>query len=112
MGGGVVSSFADPVVVGMDGSTCSIGALRWATDEAAWRQRALRVVHAVGSADPHSYGPGQDLVDEAIVQARAWQPQLEITGLVYDGQPAAELCAESAHAELVVVGSHGRGGFA
>jgi nucleotide-binding universal stress UspA family protein len=102
----------DPVVVGVDDSAHSIGALRWAADEAARRNVCLRVVHAVTSDDPDLHAGGQRLVDEAAAMARTWQPALEVTGFVYSGTPTAELCAESAHAELVVVGSRGRGGIA
>lgn len=106
----VLSSGAPaPVVVGVDGPGPAMGAVRWAADEAAMRSRPLRVVCALGSADPQLASPAWRLVDDAICRARAWQPQVQVTGLVRPGTPTAELCAESAHAELIVVGSHGRG---
>lgn len=41
-----MSKSVDPIVAGVDGSACSLGALRWAADEAFRQGRALRVVHA------------------------------------------------------------------
>ncbi len=35
-----------PVVVGVDGSACSLAALRWAAQEAALRRASLRILHA------------------------------------------------------------------
>jgi nucleotide-binding universal stress UspA family protein len=105
----IVSGEADPVVVGVDGSTRSIGALRWAADEAARRRRCLRIVHAVGSADPQLNEPAQSLVDDAVARAVAWRPRLVVTGVVKHGGPTAELVAESERAELLVLASRGRG---
>jgi nucleotide-binding universal stress UspA family protein len=106
----VVFDATGPVVAGVDGSANGIGALRWAAEEATWRHLALRVVHAVSSPDPRSAEQARHLVDDAVACARAWQPRVEVTGFVYHGTPTAALCAESAHAELVVVGSRGLGG--
>lgn len=102
----------DPVVVGVDGSADADGALRWAADEAYRRQRPLRVVHAAASEDPDAHREAGRLVEDAAAEARAWQPGIEVSAFVYAGTPAVELCTESAHADLVVVGSHGRGGIA
>jgi nucleotide-binding universal stress UspA family protein len=98
----------DSVVVGVDGSAASIGALRWAVDEAHRRHRPLRVVHAVASDDPGIHRRGQRLVDDAIAAAVR---DIEVSGFVYAGTPTEELCTESEHADLLVVGSHGRGGI-
>jgi nucleotide-binding universal stress UspA family protein len=102
----------DPVVVGVDGPAQGMGALRWAADEAAWRKRPLRILCAIGSLDPQSYRSAQRLIDDAVARARAWQPRVEVVGCVRYGTPTAELCAESEHAALIVVGSRGRGGVA
>jgi nucleotide-binding universal stress UspA family protein len=87
-------------------------AVRWAADEATWRRRPLRILCALGSADPQLCGPAWRLIDNATAQVRLWQPQVRVTGLVRPGTPTAELCAESARAELVVLGSRGRGATA
>jgi nucleotide-binding universal stress UspA family protein len=105
----MVSGKADPVVVGVDGSTRSIGALRWATDEAARRRRPLRVAHALSSDDPELVAAAKSIVDDAVARAAEWRPRLEVAGVVLTGEPVAELLAESERAELVVLGSRGRG---
>jgi nucleotide-binding universal stress UspA family protein len=106
---GIVIGTADPVVAGVDGSTRSMGALRWAAGEAARLRKKLRIVYALGADDPGLRERAESLLDDAIIQARTWQPRLEITGVVRHGTPVAELLAESEHAELVVVGSRGQG---
>jgi nucleotide-binding universal stress UspA family protein len=109
---GIVIGTADPVVVGVDGSTRSIGALRWAAAEAARLHRRLRIIYALDSDDPALHERAESLLDDAIVQANAWQPRLAIVGVVQHGTPVAELLAESEHAELVVLGSRGHGTLA
>ncbi|ABD11512.1 universal stress protein UspA-like protein [Frankia casuarinae] len=41
-----------PVVVGVDGSACSLAALRWAAQEAALRRASLRIMHAWAPLPP------------------------------------------------------------
>jgi universal stress protein family protein len=72
---------------------------------------AVRVVHAAASDDVDVHRQGQRLVDEAVAAARVGQPGIEVTGCGYAGAPVEELCAESAHANLLVLGSRGRGGI-
>ena len=43
---------ADAVIVGVDGTECGLGAVRWAAQEAARRNAPLRIVHA----DDHRVG--------------------------------------------------------
>jgi nucleotide-binding universal stress UspA family protein len=50
-----------PVVVGVDGSDASTGAVRLAFETASWEHRPLLVVHAVG--EPPVYGYGDALTD-------------------------------------------------
>ena len=114
-----------PVVAGVDGSECALVAVRWAATEAVRRHRALRLVTAhawpagglVG--DP---GLGVDprvvLRDVALghlagaaAAAAAVAPDLEIEQVESTGLPVPVLQAESARAELVVLGDRGLGGF-
>lgn len=114
------------VVVGCDGSRSSDEALVCAVDEAQRRGAPLRLVHSVGAM---TYGPsefggsqvaasdvraaGERVLDRArsLVQERA--PDLAVSTAVHTEQSAtAALTEEGARAALVVVGSHGRGGFA
>ena len=46
-----------PVLVGVDGSRGSLGAVDWAAAEAASRRSSLRVIHAF-NWPLYSYGPG------------------------------------------------------
>jgi nucleotide-binding universal stress UspA family protein len=114
----------DRLIVGVDGSAPSRHAVRWAAREAARRQVQLRVVNAfnfvvVGAYAPIAAEVAQDaenaakiIVDEAIGEATAAAPGIEVTGAAVVG-PAAEVLIEAGRdAALVVVGSKGHNGFA
>lgn len=116
------------IVVGIDGSAESKRALRWAGNEARLRGARLRVVHVW--ALPHPFRrPGVDPALEAdvIEMARRVAQDLveneldalgdEVTGIdvthaVVEGAPAPALLEAAEGADLLVVGSRGRGGFA
>jgi nucleotide-binding universal stress UspA family protein len=105
------------VVVGIDGSTGARRALDWAAAQARLTHAVLEIVAASGrggsSADPHAseqYIEGD--VEEAAAWAKALAPGAVITTKEVDGPPAAQLIEESEDADLLVVGSRGRGGFA
>ncbi|MEE1760997.1 MULTISPECIES: universal stress protein [unclassified Streptomyces] len=104
------------VVVGVDGSSESLAAVDEAARE-AWRRRAeLRVVYAFDGPARPLYAPLdpaplRDLVKEAARRAKSVAPQLEVSEAVMTGEVAAVLEAESRTADLLVVGSHGTGGF-
>jgi len=51
------------------------------------------------------------ILDQAVRRAGSEAPGLEVEGRVRVGLPAGVLLAESARADLVVVGSRGLGGF-
>jgi nucleotide-binding universal stress UspA family protein len=119
------------VVVGVDGSDAAEAALRFALDEARLRGAALRVIHAwqygyVGLTGMEGFGlpgaSGADLSDlrsaadaaldatmRAVVPA---DPDVAVERRLIEGAPATVLVDESRHADLLVVGSRGRGGFA
>jgi nucleotide-binding universal stress UspA family protein len=114
------------VVVGVDGSEASSAALRWAAEEARLRHAVLHVVHAwhipaVGYAGWAGV-PVNDGVDWAQESAAGLAaqveatlgdaPQLEVVREVVEGPAVAALLEAAQGAELVVVGSRGRGGFA
>jgi nucleotide-binding universal stress UspA family protein len=98
-----------PVVVGVDESAASAGAVWWAVREAGWRGTGLLVVHAVAGA--HADRAAQ-VAEDALHLARGLGPGLTIDAVVDDGAPGPALCRASAGAALVVVASRGLGGFA
>ena len=119
-----VDSSADiadaPIVVGIDGSPASELATAIAFDEASRRGVVLVAVHTwMNIADfvvdvPRGDMEGQ--ADEELAQRLAgWcerYPDVVVRRVVGQGNPAHRLIEESRDAQLLVLGSHGRGGFA
>ena len=112
------------IVVGVDGSDQSICALTWAAREARRRDVPLHVVTAytVPIFAASSMDAGYTAIDDAVIRdgarsvqekslARISQHGLEIVPRVESGDASAVLLDLSEDAELMVVGSRGRGGF-
>ncbi|TNY35912.1 universal stress protein [Thermomonospora catenispora] len=115
---------AAPVVVGTDGSPGAGHAVAWAADEAALRDRPLRILHAVqtwgmgtavmvGSADllASLENAGRLILEEAERLARRRRPGLEVDAELVAGSPEQALRERADSAFEIVVGSHGVGGF-
>ncbi|MEU5522960.1 universal stress protein [Streptomyces sp. NPDC093250] len=110
-----------PVVAAVDGSQESLRALEWAVDAARRREAPLRVVHVrqytswTRSQVLVSGPPGPD-ADPVLDQVRGhMEPQSALPDVEYitlDGAPGALLPEMGATAQLLVLGSRGRGGFA
>lgn len=111
------------VVVGVDGSPSSSKALAFAAEEARFRKASLKVIEAwsfpvfaAGTYVPA--GAYEDFPDETstalasqVKEVLGPEPGLSVEQVVTEG-PAAKVILEAAEgAELVVVGSRGRGGF-
>jgi len=122
------------IVVGVDGSAASHEALRWAAQEAGLRGAQLVAVHAWAYVPAAPIGdpgmmamPTVDLpgyleaereaasadFDAAIADAVNTESAnvVELERLLVEGDPGEVLVSQSAEADLVVVGSHGRSGF-
>ncbi len=98
----------EPVVVGVDGTLASIGALDLAADEAMGRVVPLVVVYTVEPPLDPSLPQHRRLLDLAVSRAAADHPGLSVSGDLVPGTPVDALIAWSRRASLVVVG-HGRG---
>lgn len=116
----------DRIVVGVDGSTHSSEALRWALDEARLHGASLEVVmtweyppvYAASSHDvflpPESdlAGAAHASVAKLLVDAGLGdQDDVEVIETVVSGFAAPTLIDASANADLLVVGSRGHGAF-
>jgi nucleotide-binding universal stress UspA family protein len=110
------------IVVGLDGSEHSQGALRWALVQARLTGASVDAVTAWRY--PTTYGlatvvPDIDLEAEAtqmltdtMAKIAGDFPGARVQQLVGEGPPAAVLLRAAADADLLVVGSRGQGGFA
>lgn len=101
---------AKPVVVGVDESPASRGALWWAVREARMRRTRLLVAHAMTVADAAAER-ARAVADESFALARALAPDLSVDVVIDDRPADRALCLLSPDATLVVVASRGLGGF-
>jgi nucleotide-binding universal stress UspA family protein len=114
------------VVVGVDGSPASVEAVAVAFDEASWRGVDLVAVHTwldFSSDNAYAYAR-QFVLDwdrieaeelEVLAQRLAgWQekyPDVTVVRVVERDRPLRQLLTRAEDAQLLVVGSRGRGGF-
>ncbi|GAA4171444.1 universal stress protein [Gryllotalpicola koreensis] len=110
------------IVVGLDGSERSIGALRRAVvlADALGADLELVAVWQYPSIGSGSYPADTELFEswarDSLVEAKAkvWgaTPPASLQAYVRNGSPARVLIEESRDADMLVVGSRGHGGFA
>ncbi|RSN11356.1 stress-inducible protein [Streptomyces sp. WAC 01325] len=93
------------MVVGVDGSLNAVRALDWASDEAARRGAALRVVHAVPDRDE-----AEPVLSSAAARVRERHPDLSVEVKAMEGGTVRALLRESEASELTVVGTRGLAG--
>jgi nucleotide-binding universal stress UspA family protein len=124
---------AGRIVVGVDGSETGRSALRFAAGEARLRNATLVAAHAWQFTAPVAVGttdvmamPVQNLgaelaadrelaerlLDEAIEDALGPSPDVEVERLLVEDAPGDGLVAAAKDADLLVVGSRGRGSLA
>lgn len=114
------------IVVGVDGSKTSRAALRWAIEEAESHGSSVEAVHAwhqdvyIGGAygfdasviDPTIYRDAGERLLEAVVDAEDESGLASpVRRMLANGPPALALLDAAKGADLIVVGSRGRGGF-
>ncbi|GAB7045098.1 universal stress protein [Catenuloplanes indicus] len=109
-----------PVVAGVDESACAPAVLDFACIAAEARRVPLRVVRACTPAHA-TWLPASDLgepteedrnrLDDALRGHRQRYPQVAVTATIRTGSPARALLEAGRSAQLIVVGSRGRGGL-
>jgi len=112
-----------PILVGIDGSPLSEQALAVAFEEASLRGVALTAIHAwegwhvaAASAEPFPDWPTLEQMERLILAERLadWSdkyPDVTVYREITQRGPGPALVEASRDAQLVVVGSRGRGGF-
>lgn len=110
------------VVVGVDGSEGSKGALRWAADYAhraggrvlavgAWQYPAMYYGYAVVLPDDDLAAETERTVRATIVEVLGAEPDVPVETRIGQGPAAGVLLDAATSADLLVVGSRGHGAF-
>lgn len=108
-----------PVLVGVDGSRASVAATALAFDEASRRGVDLIALHAWSDlsyspyaiADQSYEAQGHEILAERLAGWHERYPDVTVHRQIVTDRPAHWLIDGSQQAQLVVVGSHGRGGY-
>ncbi|RDI51141.1 universal stress protein [Nocardia mexicana] len=112
-------SIGKPVLVGVDGTRNSEPAVAFAFEEASRRKVGLVALHAWSDmTGPVVVTEGWERDAEEVVLADSlvgWSeryPDVSVRRILVHDRPVRALLGAAEDAQLVVVGSHGRGGFA
>lgn len=109
-----------PVVVGVDGSPAAEAATALAFEEASRRGVDLVALHAwcddtlssIAGTEWPDVERGREVLAERLAGWQERYPDVRVHRRVVLDQPARRLLDEATNAQLLVVGSRGRGGFA
>lgn len=113
------------IVVGVDGSETSRAALQWAIEEAKRHGSSVEAVHAwhdvyIGSAYPFAAGmvdpkiyrdSGERILNAAVDAEDESGLATPVHRVLVNDSPAHALLESAKGADLIVIGSRGRGGF-
>ncbi|UMB70892.1 universal stress protein [Mycobacterium paraterrae] len=119
-GGSAVVDPSAPILLGIDGSPASEAATAWAFEEASRRAVALTALHAwsdvgvfpIFGMDWREYQEqGEELLAERLAGWQERYPDVHVTRRLVCDTPAHWLIQLAQRAQLVVLGSRGRGGF-
>ena len=110
------------IIVGVDGSDASLDALRWAVHYAegvGGVVQAIRTWHypwamqtAPEQTDASIVKQIQGELDDAVAKSGVTSSTVKVERIAKEGHASLVLVNESADADLLVVGSKGRGAFA
>ncbi len=110
------------IVVGVDGSAMGNYALSWAIQRASSRHLPIHLIHAFASdLATLGFGAGMDtesvraegerLLEAAAARVHAYDRGISVSRTCTQGFASRALVKASHDARMVVVGSHGQGGF-
>ncbi|HWD03244.1 MAG TPA: universal stress protein [Amycolatopsis sp.] len=99
---------AGPVVAGLDGGPDTVAVAAAAFAEADALGAPLHVLHAKDDPEAGEFRP---TLDEVLHEQGRHHPDVRVEHTVAAGRPRHELLDRSAHAQLLVLGRRGRGGF-
>ncbi len=110
------------IVVGVDGSPMGNFALTWAIQRASARHLPIHLIHAYASdLSLLGFGAGTDtssvqaegerLLQSAAARVHAYDRDIEVSSSCTRGFASRALVKASHEAKMVVVGSHGQGGY-
>ena len=110
------------IAVGVDGSPQSDAAIAWALDEAAARKSEVVLVQAwsfsypgpvveSGAAHDAAAKEASRILDAAVAAASSRRPEVPVSGRLVEDSASHALLDQAESADLLVVGSRGRGGL-
>ncbi|WP_051163714.1 universal stress protein [Nocardia brevicatena] len=113
-------SAGKPVLVGVDGTANSVPAVELAFAEASWRKVGLTAMHVwsdtsgidlpLAEWEPLRQREGA-VLGESLAGFGERYPEVSVGRILMRDRPVRALLDESDNAQLLVTGSHGRGGF-